>query len=386
MKIGVNARMLAQPYTGIGQYTKNLFIELAKIDPSVEYLLVTAKKVKKDILNDFPSNVEVKVVREKRFGVAGFSKVWWEQMQIPRVFDREGIDIAFFTYASNPWGKSWYKKGIKSIVTLHDCIPWTEKEYQLKKMSRFYHSKTLKAVKLADQVFTVSKNSKKDIRKICGVEKDRIKVFYNDADSDFKKILDEGFMDNILKKYELKKGRFFLYCGGFDKRKNVHLLVKEYLQYCDKQGDNAIPLVLAGGKLYENYLYEDVEIPKKYQDKIVETGFVEADVLAALYRTCAAFVHLSRKEGFNIPIVEASNCGAPLLLSDIEIHREIAGKNALFVDIQKGNIAESLEKILELDNQKKYAEKSKKIKENYSWKKTAQKVFTSLFKVTNIKL
>lgn len=382
MKIGVNARMLAQPFTGVGQYTKNLFIELAKIDKEIEYLLIVPKKVPSKIEKMFPANVEIKVLPEKKFGLAGLSKVWWEQMQVPSLMQKESVDVAFFTYASNPWGRFWYKKGIKTIVTLHDCIPWTEKEYLSGRLSRFYHSKSKKAVALADQVYTVSKFSKEEIVKNCGVKPEKVKVFYNDADSDYKKVLNEGFEEDVLKKYGLKRKGFFLYCGGFDRRKNVHLLLKEYLMFCEKMGGGAIPLVMAGGKLYENYLYEDVEVPLEYQKKVIETGFVENEELAALYRNCAAYVNLSRLEGFNIPVVEAANCGAPLVLSDIEVNREIAGDEAWFVDYaERGATAEVLEQLLDLDIQQKYAEKSSKIVQKYSWSRTAKGIFEQLFKV-----
>ena len=45
MKIGINARFLTQPFTGIGQYTRNLVPALAALDSSNEYFLFTPELV-----------------------------------------------------------------------------------------------------------------------------------------------------------------------------------------------------------------------------------------------------------------------------------------------------------------------------------------------------
>ncbi|MCU0865102.1 MAG: glycosyltransferase family 4 protein [Planctomycetes bacterium] len=51
-----------------------------------------------------------------------------------------------------------------------------------------------------------------------------------------------------------------------------------------------------------------------------------------LLRTCRALVHVSRFEGFGLPVLEGLAHGAPVLCSALPPHREIAGDAALFVD------------------------------------------------------
>ena len=62
MKIGINARLLIKPYTGIGQVTKNLISELAKIDLRNEYVLVVPEKVEEKLVGVFGENVKIKVL------------------------------------------------------------------------------------------------------------------------------------------------------------------------------------------------------------------------------------------------------------------------------------------------------------------------------------
>lgn len=385
MKIGVNARLLTEPYTGIGQYTLNLFRELAKIDPGNEYILVVPKKV--DV--SFPSNVRVQVIKQRLLGTAGMKKTWWEQIALPEFFEKEGVDIAFYTYPSIPWTKDWYAKGIKTVVTIHDCIPWMRKSYRRGILSKMYHNRNKKSVKMASLVFTVSEVSKKDIVEVCDVEPERVRVVYNDASPFYKLLMPRVEIDEVLKRFSLKDGQFFLYVGGYDERKNVGYLKKEHDAYVGEGGE--LPLVLIGGKLHSGKLYRSYDGHRRGgagEENVVKTGFLDDKSLAALYRSCAGFVNVSDQEGFNIPILEAANSSAPLILSDIPVHREVAsdeagsstGDVALFVDIgKKGALKDAFKKMSLKVNQEGFSADSKELAGRYSWEKSAQKVKDMLF-------
>lgn len=60
-------------------------------------------------------------------------------------------------------------------------------------------------------------------------------------------------------------------------------------------------------------------------------GFVDEATKGRLLRQCRAVVHVSRFEGFGLPVLEGLAHGAPVLCSDLPPHREIAGEHALFV-------------------------------------------------------
>lgn len=360
MKIGVNAAPLLRPHTGIGQYTLNLLKELTALDKDNQYILA----VQGEVAMEFPKNVTVEVLPEIGFGGAGVRKTWWEQITVPEFFIDREVDTAFFPYPCNPWSKSWYKRGICTVVTVHDCIPWVDREYRRGILSAMYHSRSRKSVALADAVLTVSEVSKQEIVDVCGVDADKVSVVYNDAGPEFKSSVDETVLMDVLGRFGLRPGEFFLYCGGYDRRKNVEYLVSEFLH-----GDFTEQLVLAGGKLFDNSLYCDPVAFKN--EKIVRTGFLDGEELAVLYGNCKAFVHLSRKEGFNIPLVEAANCSAPLILSDIPIHREIAGDAAVFVDIEIEGAACVAMRDADFSA---LAGKSRELAGRYSWKRSAQEV------------
>jgi glycosyltransferase involved in cell wall biosynthesis len=361
MKIAVNALALLKPYTGIGQYTKNLIESLGKIDKSNEYILVVPKKLPKGI--KFSKNIKVKVLPEKKFKSAGMRKTWWEQIIVPEFFVKEKVDIAFFPYPSNPWTLDFYKKNIKVVLTVHDCIPWKHRHYRKGLLSKMYHGQSKRAVKKADLVLTVSKSSKKDIVDICKVPEKKVEVIYNDVSKIYKKKVSDSLSKKILEKYNLKKGKYLVYVGGYDKRKNVKFLINEYLNL-----DTNLKLVLVGDKLFQNKLYKSLDYANN--ENIVHTGFLPEEEIAALYKNSFAFIHLSKEEGFNIPIIEAANQGAPLILSNIKVHKEIAASAALYVGT---NIKTAIKKMSNQKTKNSYKRKSKKLAENYSWEKSAKK-------------
>lgn len=391
IKIGINGRFLSKPFTGIGQHTINLIKELAKIDMKNEYIVFAHENVPINIRKEFPKNVEIRILHEKKIPSAGARKVWWEQIQLTKILKKEKFDIAYFPYPSNPWTKDFYGEGMRVFVTVHDCLPWKYKHYNGGILSRTYNNQCKKAVGKADKIFTVSKTSKKEISEICKIDSDKIFVIYNDAGDIFKKhegdagettssrTIFENDTPKILEKFALQKNRFFFYCGGYDERKNVSKLVKEYETFI-KNYDEEIPLVLAGGKVINNDLYKSFDEAKSAFGEIVKTGFLEEEELKSLYENCLAFVNLSREEGFNIPLVEAANCEAPLIVSDTEIHREIVGGNADFVDLSKdGNCAEAMGKMLNPEHRNASCKNSEAIAKKYSWKTSAKKLKDVLF-------
>ncbi len=372
-EFAINGRFLNQKFTGIGQWTFNIFKELSKIENSLndsnKYIFIVPKLPSKDILNAFGKNFSFKIIKEISWFPSGLRKTFWEQVSLPRFIKKQKIKNVIFPYPSNPWCKNFYKKIRKTFVVVHDCITWTDKRYRRGFLSNLYHKKTRKALKKTDQIITVSETSKKEIINMSGLNQDKIKVIYNDAADVFKEnFTGKSEEEEVLENLGLKKNNFFLYVGGYDERKNVNYLVKEYLSENFQE-----LLVLAGEKLFKNKLYKSFD---DFSDKkIIKTGFLTGEELKVLYQNCLAFVHMSQQEGFNIPIIEASNCGAPLILSDIPIHREIAKENALFVNIkEKNNLKLALEKFKNQNLSEKLSEKSFNLSKFYSWEISAKEL------------
>jgi len=59
-------------------------------------------------------------------------------------------------------------------------------------------------------------------------------------------------------------------------------------------------------------------------------GIIPLEHVYALLRTSVALINPSRFEGWSTTVEEAKSFGVPLILSDIDVHREQAGSTACY--------------------------------------------------------
>src|SRR5262249_39680422 len=66
------------------------------------------------------------------------------------------------------------------------------------------------------------------------------------------------------------------------------------------------------------------------QSRLVFTGHVDDEQLAALYKGAYAFVSASLHEGFGLPGVEAMRFGLPLAVSNSEVFNEVYDNASIY--------------------------------------------------------
>lgn len=72
----------------------------------------------------------------------------------------------------------------------------------------------------------------------------------------------------------------------------------------------------------------------KYADRIIKTGYIDDEDLAALYSNAEFFVYPSLYEGFGLPPLEAMQCGTPVITSNTSSLPEVVGDAGILVDPQ----------------------------------------------------
>jgi glycosyltransferase involved in cell wall biosynthesis len=349
---------------------------MAGLNPDLKIVMAAPEAVEFSM----PSNVEVHVIPEVFPGNAGMRKTYWEQRQLPKFFKKQQVDLVHFPYPANPW--NGFEKPV--AVTVHDTIPWESAAYRRSVTTRLYQDSCRFAVKKADHVFAVSEASRADIVRMCKVPADKISLTSNAPAPLFSQKFSQEARNAVLKRYGMDPSRkFLLYVGGYDERKNVATLVRVFRHSIAPFYD--VDLVLAGGKSLEDPLYASFDLLTNkmpggslglQRGKMVPTGFVAEDDLPALYQSAFVFVHLSEKEGCNLPLLEAAVSGTPILASDIPVHHEMVGRHVAFTPAHDEKaIAASLVRFLTDENF--YSNQKQKVS-NYVcpflWTKTATEV------------
>ncbi|MDD3679431.1 MAG: glycosyltransferase family 1 protein [Candidatus Shapirobacteria bacterium] len=356
MIIGLDGRSLEGNLTGVGKYTKNLILGLAKTG---FICTVYCTKKPKEIVSK--NNIRIKILKSK-------SKYVFEQVLLPKELSKNPPDIY---HATNNLGIPLLYGGI-SVLTLHDIIPITKNNYF--KSSRFpvvsknlFLINTKIAIHKSTRIITISKTTKQNIIKIFGIKKNKIEVIYPGIS------VPKKTNPEIINSLNLKKNDFILNNGGIDRRKNLEKLIEAFV-FVNKTFPNT-KLVITGKNIsYQNTLKKMVK-KMGIEKNIVFTGFVNRENLWALIKASDFVCYPSEEEGFGLPIIEAIELKKAIILSNIPAFKEIASEFALFVDHNNPlSIAREIIKLKKDKNLKKsLIEKSSFKRGIFSWKKTIEK-------------
>lgn len=138
-----------------------------------------------------------------------------------------------------------------------------------------------------------------------------------------KESLDKG----VLARYSLNTD-YFLFVGTREPRKNLPTILQAYAAARGK-GCCRILVIVGRRGWMENEMSD--------QPGVFWLDHVNEEHLPALYRGARAALAPSLYEGYDLPPMEALACGTPVIASDIPVHRETLGENAVFIpprDIQ----------------------------------------------------
>jgi len=176
---------------------------------------------------------------------------------------------------------------------------------------------------------------------------------------------------SILKKYNIRQKKYYLYTGGVSIRKNVLNLVKAFIRNMEKTD---FDMVLAGTNGFgSDLIYSEIQ---KYDltGRIKCPGFVADTDLIELYQNAAAFVFPTFYEGFGIPIIDAMKFNLPVLIGNRGSASEIANGFATIVDpFNVGSIAEGLGNLVNVKGEQ--LTKAKEYAKGLTWQVNAQKTW-----------
>jgi glycosyltransferase involved in cell wall biosynthesis len=112
-----------------------------------------------------------------------------------------------------------------------------------------------------------------------------------------------------------------------------------------------------------------------------KNGVTDLEYATALSRAFA-LVSASKDEGFGIPLVEAMKHGLPLVLSDIQIFREIAQDAALFFDATSPeNFARQVQELEKTGKWMDVSSRSKARGSSFDWNQSATRLLEILRKL-----
>lgn len=180
-----------------------------------------------------------------------------------------------------------------------------------------------------------------------------------------------------------KSGRYLLYVGGNDYRKNITELIGDFEKLVAQPKFADVKLVLVGNDFKESARAINKPFWKRLDDSTARSaielrGYVETKELARLYGGAEIFVFPSQYEGFGLPVIEAMAAGLPVVAHNNSSITEIAD-GAAFLAKTPSDFTKGLEKLLaDAQLRKKYIARGKARAKQFTWQKTAEGTLKAL--------
>jgi glycosyltransferase involved in cell wall biosynthesis len=123
--------------------------------------------------------------------------------------------------------------------------------------------------------------------------------------------------------------RSYLCVGTIEPRKNHAVLLDAFDRLWRKGDDSSLIIVGRAGWLCEDTL-DRIQKHPRCGERLFWFNDVGDEDLALAYSHAAALIFPSLVEGFGLPLVEALGRNLPVIASDIEVFREVAGDRAVY--------------------------------------------------------
>lgn len=350
-KIIINGRFLTQGLTGVQRVAHEIVLELDKLltegnlPPALqqaEWIILTPKHTR--------HNLSLRTMKIEETGhLQGHA---WEQVDL-------------FLAARHSTLLNFCNSGSilhrRQFVMIHDACVYRHPEFY-EKNYRHLHQILGKLLARNSAIGTVSKFSQSELAKPLNIPVQSIGMFYNGLDHMGRITPDT----TIIQKHNLQNTPYFLCIGSLTKNKNVQLAVDAMAQI----DDPTLRLVVVGGGNKRIFGGEE----QKDTGRVLFTGRLTDNEIAALLKNATAFVFPSIYEGFGLPPLEAMALGCPVLASTAQAVVEVCGDAANYFEATD---AAALAKLMKrtLDNPPERAALSEKFKNHlkpFTWENSAR--------------
>lgn len=293
--------------TGIGRFARALIDELTQNHHDIELYFSP---------NDYAQRYHPQTQRTLINRIANFGEhVSLTQWQAYNLARRHKADAFFSPSFFSPLLSS-----VPAVVTFHD-LNYHE---QPQLTDRFWGTYARRMMPIfarrAAAVVTTTQTVKRAVCDYFALPQNKVHVVPMGIDPMFRVIEDREQLQPVREKYQLNEP-FALYVGAWYGTKNLPVLLHAFAPFKDAT------LVMTG----QATTPEQEQIPElahKLGLRVRFVGRVSDDELVALYNMAHVAVQPSLYEGFGMPVIEAMACGAPVIISDIDVLREVAGDAA----------------------------------------------------------
>jgi glycosyltransferase involved in cell wall biosynthesis len=324
MRIAIDGIPLAEPKTGIGHYTFELARGIAALASQHDFELVAHVSIETAIQAAFDTGAPLPAnLRAVHVPTNSLSKRWW-RIGLPLYVQRRAVALFHGTNYKVPlWNRC------RTIVTIHDLSLLLHSHTHEEELVRRARMRLPVTARIASKIITDSESVKREICEHLRIKPEKIAVVPLAPRRAFQPVAPA---ESAEARRRLRvEDDFILFVGTVEPRKNLLTLVRAFDELTRRT--NLRPQLVIAGK--KGWLTEELYVlieESGLGSRILFTGYVSDEDLAALYSSCRVCVYPSLYEGFGLPPLEAMSCGAPVITSRIPVIMETVGDAALLVE------------------------------------------------------
>lgn len=260
----------------------------------------------------------------------------------------------------------------KKITTIHDLSVIRHPEFHPPARIAHLRNEIPRALDRTDFVITDSEFVRQEVIEEFGWDPDLIRAIPLAANRGFTP-RPYHELERPLRKLGLKPGQYCLCAATLEPRKNIDLLLDAYIGLPEPLRKQ-YPLVVVGHPGWQSsQLHARI---KSLADSnwLRYIGYVSDQELQALYAGTRAFAYPSLYEGFGLPVLEAMQCGVPVVTTNASSIPEVCGEAGLLV--QPGDtraLRDVLEQAITDESWRKKEEtRSQMNARRFSWEQTVE--------------
>jgi glycosyltransferase involved in cell wall biosynthesis len=317
--IAIDAHSVGAGLGGNETYATNLIEALAAVDQVNQYTLyVTRPAAVRRFSNRWPNfNVKHTLPHTPLVRIP---------ITLSRELRRHPVDLLHVQYTAPPFAPC------PIVTTVHDLafehLPETFNRRSWMQLRLTVRRSTRRAA----HIITLSEYSRRDISKTYGIAPKRITVTPAAAPPHIVPVAKGPERQEILRTHGIE-GDYFLSLCSIQPRKNLVRLIRAYASLRSSRPQHRVPqLVLAGKRGWLDSETMRVAAASPFNQDILFTGYVQDADLSALYSGAVCFVYPSYFEGFGLPVLEAMQCGVPVIAGDQTSLPEIVQDAGALVD------------------------------------------------------
>lgn len=361
MHIAIDAHSVGAQLAGNESYITNLIESLAEIDSVNRYTIyVTKPEATKRFGNRWP-NFTLRTTLPH-------TPLVRVPLTLSRELRRHPVDLLHVQFTAPPLCPC------PVVASIHD-LSFEHLPQTFPRRSRLQLRLTVRrTARKAARILALSEHARDDIIKTYGIESERVSVTPLAAPRHFAPVTDATELTRVRKNYGIKHD-YILAVGSIQPRKNLPRLIAAYAHLRSLRPQAKLPQLALVGK--KAWLYnETLRAAKEHgvTDDIIFTGYVPEAELPTLYSGASCFVYPSYFEGFGLPVLEAMQCGTPVIAGNRTSLPEVVGDAGILVDpFDETALALAMARVIEnSDLAAELRVKGLKRARDFSWHETAR--------------